>query len=221
MAFFTKSTKKEDLKEGGDSNYISKSGVYDITIIVPFVGGTAKSPVVDLFIDMNGQKQPLYGNMRLTNNDGSENFGAKAFNKLLVIADLEGVEDPVEASLPIGKKGAEKDVVVLEDLADIDCKVRVQMEYGIYKGSITEKTVIKTFYSAEGASAEEIANETEQGVQLAKDAKYFDNVTYKDDLTEEAVTEWIAAKRPKGTAGNAASTTASAKPSFGKKKFAK
>ena len=90
MAFFKKKTNKESIAEGGgNSKYINKSGLYDINIIVPFMGGTVKSPVVELYIENEGQKQPLYGNMRLTNNDGSENFGAIAFNKLLVVADIE------------------------------------------------------------------------------------------------------------------------------------
>ena len=219
MAFFTKSTKKEDIQEGGGgSKYISKSGVYDVNIIVPFMGGTEKSPVVELYVDYNGQKQPLYGNMRLFNNDGTKNFGWDTFNKLVIIADLDAVSDPIAATLPIGKKGADKEVMVLEDLTDIECKVRVQMEYGIYKGSITEKTVIKTFYRADGASAEEIVNETEIGQQLAKDEPYFDNITYKDGLTAEQVQQWIKDKRPKDSVG--ASTTTE-KPSFGKPKFGK
>ena len=109
MAFFNKSVKAEDIKEGGgDSKYISKSGLYDLTIIVPFLGGTTKSPVVELFVEYNEQKQPLYGNMRLTNNDGTENFGAKIFNKLLIIADIEGVSDPIDGTLPIGKNKQKK-----------------------------------------------------------------------------------------------------------------
>ena len=220
MSFFKKSVKAEDLKEGGNSNYINQSGLYDVNIIVPFLGGTSKSPVVELFIEYNDQKQPLYGNMRITNNDGSENFGAKVFNKLLVIADVEEVADPIDATLPIGKDGADKDVAVFEDLSDINVKVHVQMEYSVYNGSIQEKKIIKNFYREDGASAEEIVNETEVGVSLAKSEKYFNNVTYKDGLTAEQVTEWISAGRPKDTAGSSpASAGASKKPSFSKKKF--
>ena len=219
MAFFTKKVDAESLKEGGNGGkYISNSGLYDVNIIVPFMGGTAKSPVVELFIEYNGQPQPIYGNMRITNNDGSENFGAKIFNKLLVIADVDAVADPVEATLPIGKAGADKDVAILEDLQDIECKLHIQMEYAINPktNSIRETTVIKNFYRADGASAEEIVNGTEVGVALEKSQKYFENITYKDGLTEEVVNEWIAAKRPQGTAQAAPATK---KPSFGAKKF--
>lgn len=222
MAFFTKKVDAESIKEGGDgSKYISKSGLYDLTVLVPFMGGTAKSPVVELFVDYNEQKQPIYGNMRITNNDGSENFGAKVFNKLLIIADVDAVEDPIEASLPIGKKGADKDVAILESIQDVDCKVHIQMEYSIYeaKNSIREKTIIRNFYRADGASAEEIINETEIGVNLEKSQKYFENVSYKDGLTKEVIEQWIADKRPEGTA-SASAAPATKKPSFGaKKKF--
>jgi len=217
MSFFKAKKDAESIKEDVGSNYINKSGIYDINIIIPFMGGTAKSPVVELFIEYNKQKQPLYGNMRLTNNDGSENFGAKIFNKLLIIADIEDVAEPIEAELPIGKKGASKDVAVLEDLQDIDCKVRIQMEYSVYKGSIKEKTIIKSFYRADGASAEEVVNGTEVGVQLSKDMPYAENITYKDGLTAEQVAEWIKAKRPENTAGTTEATPTK-RPSFGKKK---
>lgn len=217
MAFFTKTVSEEVLKEGGNgSKFISKSGLYDVNILVPFMGGTDESPVVELFIDYNGQQQPLYGNMRLKNKDGSKNFGADIFNKLLIIADIDEVNNPVEGTLPIGKKGADKDVALLEDIQDIDCKIFVQMEYGIYNGSITEKTLIKNFYRADGASANEIANGLEIGNDLEKSKPYFENVTYKDGLNEEVVSKWIGDKRPKGTAG-AAAATVTKKPSFGRK----
>ena len=49
---------------------------------------------------------------------------------------------------------------------------------------------------------------------------YAENITYKDGTTAESVAAWIAAKRPKGTAGASAASSAPAtkRPSFGKKK---
>jgi hypothetical protein len=183
-----------------------------------------------MFVDHNKQKQVIYGNLRVTNNDDSPNqIGAKIFNQLMIIADLEDVADPIEAELPIGKKEAMKPCAVLEDLADIDVLMRVQMEYGAWNGNITEKKVIKGFYRADDkATAEEIVNETEAGVGFASDQKYVNNVTYKDDVTPEQVEAWIAAKRPKGTADDAAGSAPAAKsggkkaakaPAFGSKRF--
>ena len=221
-SFFKAKKSAEDVKEDvGGGKYIGKSGLYDINLVAPFVvTGSGEVMGVDFFIEYNGQKQPLYGNLKLTNKDGSENFGAKIFNKLMIIAGLDEVADPVEAELPMGKKGAMKDAAVLEDLADLDVKVRVQMEYSVYNGNISEKTVIKSFYRAEdGASAEEIVNEDGFGTQLEKDMPYAENVTYKDSLTAETIAEWIKNKRPKNFIGDDSAQTTTKKPSFGKKKF--
>jgi len=224
-SFFKAKVDAESIKEDvGGGKYISKSGLYDINIVAPFVvTGNGEVMGVDFFVEYNGQKQPLYGNLKLTNKDGSSNFGSKIFNKLLIVAGFEEIADPVDGELPMGKKGAMKDAAILEDLADLDVKVRVQMEYSVYNGNISEKTVIKGFYRAEdGASAEEIVNEADFGTQLEKDTPYAENVTYKDGLDAEQIASWIAAKRPKGTAGGgAAASTTTKKPSFGKKSFGK
>ncbi len=95
------------------------------------------------------------------------------------------------------------------------------MEYSVWNSNIQEKKVIKGFFRVEdNASAEEIVNETEAGVQYEKESKYFENVTYKDGLDADAIAAWVAQGRPKGTAGagGASGGTAAKKPSFGKKK---
>ena len=225
MSFFKTSKKKEDVQTSGNSGYITQSGCYPVNVIVPFVSvSKGGSTSVDLFIQHLDQKQVMYGNLRVTNNDGSPNkIGAKVFNQLMIIADLEEVDEPVDAELPIGKDGKDVDVSILEDLADMDVMMRVQMEYSVYNGNIQEKKIIKAFYRAEdNASAEEIVNEESFGTQFDKDSKYFDNVTYKDGLDAELIATWISDGRPKGTGGNSSSAAASSapakKPAFGKKK---
>jgi len=223
MAFAKVSKKQEDVKQSGGS-YINSSGIYPVNIIAPFVSvSNGGSTSVDLFLEHAGQKQPLYGSLRVTNNDDTTNkIGAKVFNQLLVITGVDEVPYPIETELPMGKNGANKAAAVLEDLSDIDVLVRIQMEYGAYNGSITEKKVIKGFYRADDkATAEEIVNETDVGKGYENDQKYVDNVTYRDGVTEEQVTAWIAAQRPKGTAGDQGASADSAKtPVFGKKRFA-
>jgi hypothetical protein len=221
MSFFKASKSKEDVKQSSGSGYLNASGCYPVNIIAPFASVSKNgSTAVDLFLDHEGQKQVLYGNMRVTNNDGSPNtIGAKVFNQLMIIADVEEVGEPVDAELPIGKNNADTDVGVLEELTDIDVILRIQMEYSVWNNSIQEKKVIKGFYRAgDMASAEEIVNETEAGVQYEKDSKYFENVTYKDDLDADAIAAWVAACRPKGTAGSGSAPSAAKKPAFGKKK---
>ena len=228
MSFFNASKKSEDVNQGG-SSYITKSGIWPVTILAPVVNvSKGGSQSVDLYVEHQGQKQIVYGNLRLTNNDGSSNkIGAKIFNQLVIIAGLEDIADPIDAELPIGKGGKMEDCSVLEDLADIDVLMRTQMEYSAYNGSIQEKKVIKAFFRADdNATAEEIVNETAPGKGFEREQKYVDNVTYKDDLTEEQVNEWIAAKRPSGTAdsggsGGGSKGGSSEAPSFTKRRFGK
>ena len=218
--FFNVKTDADAIKEesGNGGKYIGKSGIYDVTILAPFVDTNSSGAMtVNFFVNANDQDQVIYGNLKLHNNDMSENFAAKIFNKLCIITEIEP-EDPVDGELPIGKKGAMKDVAILEDMTDLDVKMRIQMEYSIYNGNISEKTIIKGFYRNDGASAEEVVNETEIGVQLQKDLPYAENITYKDGLDEAKIAEWIAARRPANSAGTASGTPTKARPSFGSKK---
>jgi hypothetical protein len=222
MSFFNASKKQEDVKQGG-SNHITASGFYPITILAPLVSESkGGSRSVDLFLDHLTQKQVLFGNLRVTNNDGSPNkIGAKIFNQLLIIAELDDVADPVDAELPVGKKGAMKPCSVLEDLADLDVVVRIQMEYSIYNDNIQEKKIIKSFFrAADNATAEEIVNEDTPGAGYEREGKYENNVTYKDGLDEAAITAWISAKRPDGT-GSGGGEAPKKAPSFGTKRFEK
>jgi hypothetical protein len=220
MSFYKAKTSKEDVKQGGGTGHLVASGCYPVNIIAPFVSVSQNgSTSVDLFLEHTGKQQVLYGNMRITNNDGSENsIGAKAFNQLVIVSGVEEVSEPVDAEIPIGKKGAMADASVLEDLSDIDVILRIQMEYSVYNNNIQEKKVIRGFFRAEdNASAEEIVNGENFGDQFKKESAYFDNVTYKDNLDEDAISAWVAASRPKGTAGGS-KAAAAPKPSFGKKK---
>lgn len=224
-SFFKSSKKAEDVKQAGGSNYITGSGLYPVTLLAPIVSVSQNgSTSVDMFLDHKGQKQVIYGNLRITNNDGSENkIGSKIFNQLLIIAGVDEVSEPVEVELPIGKKEAMKEVAALEDLADIPVLMRVQMEYSVYNNKIQEKKVIKGFFrESDGASAEEIVNESEPGKALEKEMKYVDNVTYKDDLTPEIVQTWISGGRKDGVPGGSSAGSSSEpakKPAFGNRRF--
>ncbi len=224
MGFFKIDTTAASKSEGG--NYINQSDIYDVTIKAVIVDTNDKGArSLNFFINNNGQDQVIYGGLRLDNNDGKPNFQAAVFNKLCVIAGLENIEDPVEATLPIGPKGADKDVAVLPDFEDLDVKIRVQMEYnvptmGAKAGQIREAKMIKGFYRADGASSQEIINETEVGVNLEKDTAYAQNVTYKDGTTAESVAAWIASGRGNsGAPAASAGSGAAPKASFGKRSF--
>lgn len=224
MSFFKSSKKAEDVKQGG-SNHITASGVYPVTILAPIVSVSKNgSTSIDMYVDHKGQKQVIYGNLRITNNDDSENkIGSKIFNQLLIIAGKDEVSEPIEVELPIGKKEALKEAAILEDLTDIPVLMRIQMEYSVYNGKVQEKKVIKAFFrESDKASAEEIVNETNIGESFEREMKYVDNVTYKDDLTPESIQAWIAGGRQDGLpAGSSAGSSSepAKKPAFGKRRF--
>jgi len=222
MSFATASKKQEDVKQGG-SNHITGSGVYPVVILAPVVSvSKGGSQSVDLYVDHKGQKQIVYGNLRITNNDGSPNkICAKIFNQLLIIADVDSVADPVSAELPIAKGGKMSKVDILEDMCDMECLMRIQMEYSMFNGSIQEKKIIKAFFrTSDNATAEEIVNETTPGAGYTRELKYVDNITFKDDLDEATITQWISDKRPKGTGsgGGSAGSAPEQSPSFGKRR---
>lgn len=230
MSFFKASKKEADVKQGGSGGkYIGRSGIFPVTILAPFVsvsGGGSTS--VDFFLDHAEQEQTIYGNLRITNNDGSTNeIGAKVFNQLTIIAEVDEVSEPIDGELPIGKAGAMKDAAILEDLSDVDVLMRVQMEYQKYAGSFQEKKVIKGFYRAsDNATAEEIVNDKDFGKGFEGDQEYVNNITYReskkganDAPTPEEIKQWIKDKRPKNTANGASGASASGKtPGFAKKK---
>lgn len=224
MSFFKSSKDKEDLKQGGTS-YITSSGFFPVTILAAFVNKSRSgSETVEFYLEHEGQKQVLYGNVRVSNNDGSVNkIGAKVFNQLVIIADLEDVSDPVEEELPVGKKEAMKTVAVLEDISNIEVIMRVQMEYSVYEGQIQERRIIKSFYRAgDQASAEEIVNEKGYGETYEKELKYADNVAYKNELTEEDIQNWIKSGRNASAPSGAGSPKAkTSKGGFGKRTFGK
>lgn len=205
--------------QGTGSKYISKSGIYDVVLKVVSVDVGAKGSTSLNFNveDADGNPTTFYG-LRLTNNDGSENFQAALAHKLAVIANLEEINDPEEQTHNMGKDNKPTNLMVLDDFTDFECKIRVQEEYSISKGGkndgkIRKSMAIKNFYRAgDGASAQEIASEAagtpvEVGTQLGKDEAYASNVTYKDGLTEESVKEWKDSFKSGGNAGGA--TTAS------------
>lgn len=220
MGFFKVSTAAEDVKDSS-GNYINTSGVYPVTIKGAAVDTNDKGArSITLLIDYNGQVQPIFGAIKLDNNDGSPNFEAAVFNKLCIVCGIEEVDEPTEATLPLGKGKADKDVMVLSEFEDVEVTLRIQMEYSLYNGEIKDKKRIRNvFRSVDNATADEIVNEAPVGVQYEKELEYADKVTYKDDLTEEDISAWIASRSNKTEKKTTASKIASKAPAFGKPKF--
>jgi len=210
MAFLKKVVTEEELnqatKEGGNSKHITKSGIYPVTLLAPVVStGKNGSIAIDLFVDHAGQEQVIYGGMRIYNNDGSENkIGMGLFLKMCKVCNIDpnDVEDSVDAELPIGKKGAAKDVKALEGFDGSNIQVRIQVEYSKYNDNISENKIIRGFYDEKGASAQELTKGEGHGSQLEKDQAYASDISYRDNLTEEDIKDWI--KNNRGQGGGAA-----------------
>lgn len=202
MAFFKVTTNEESVRDytGNGSKWLNKSGVYEIIVKAVIADTTAKgSEYLNLWIEYEGQTQPLFQAMRLTNNDGSRNLGADLFNKFCIIAGAtEGTEisEPVSRMIPMGKGGEEVECMVLEQFDDTPIVIRLQMEYSMYEGKIQQSKVIRNFFRFEDhATASEIVNSADAGKQFEAEQAYADKVSYKDGLTEEDVAEWFKNQR--------------------------
>ena len=202
MAFWKVNGSEEAVKDRAEGNWISKSGIYNVTLKhVLFQQSQNGSKSLNFVIDLDGQEQVMYNAIRLTNNDGTDNFEANLFNKLCVVcgaADGDDVHDPVPVTLKIGNKEAEQ-YQELQDFQNENVLMRVQMEYRRYNESIQEKRAIKNFFRiTDKATAQEIINGVEPGKQYIEEEKIGDKITYKDGLTPEEVQTWIKNGRNKG-----------------------
>jgi len=219
---FKVTSNPEAIKESNGGSYISKSGIYDVTIKFASVDVSAKgAESVNFNLDYNGNDQTIYGPY-VTNTDGNTNeIGAKLINKLAIVAGMTDGDDfeiePEEHA--VGKDKKLQEFSVIQQFSDIPIKIRLQEEYyipaqGKNAGQITKKMVIKSFFNEAGASAEEIINETEAGKRLAlEQEKYASNITYKNDLTPADIEAWYEAKKSDKSVSSKPTPKTAAKPS--------
>ena len=193
--FFTTKRDAQSLQEQ-TGDFINKSGIYDVIIKFASVNKGDKGSIsIDFNCEYKGSETTFYG-LRLTNNDGSDNFQKALFNKLLVILGIDSLNEPTPEDHAVGKDGQVKSFAVLTELSDQPIKIRVQYSYSLYQGNIIERREIKNFYRAsDGAVASEVESGKNIGVQLEKDRAYENNVTYNDGLTADIVAQWKAAKK--------------------------
>jgi hypothetical protein len=214
---FKVTTSNEAINESTQSSYMSKSGIYPVSIQFASLDVTASgAESVNFNFLYNGEAQTVYGPF-VTNRDGEVNsIGAKIINKLAVIAGMtEGDDFEIEEEThAVGKDKKEQEFAVITNFTGVECQVRLQEEYSINPKTkeIQKRMVIKNFFAANGASAAEIVNETTPGADLEREQKYASNVTYKDDLDPDSVAAWRESKKsgtattpkPKATAKPAA-----------------
>lgn len=209
MSFIKINRDEAVVKESkGGGSYLSKSGIYPVTIKFASVSiNEHNARSIDFNVDYNGSSSTLYG-LKLDNNDGSENYMYPIFNNLAIIAGLDDINEPEEQEHAVGKDNEVKSFMVLDDFTGLEVLVRVQQEYSKYNNEIKSRLTIKGFYRAEDkANAFEIIKGEGFGTQHGKDLAYAEKITYKDGLTAEEVAAWEAKKSGKPGAVKPAAVT--------------
>lgn len=209
MSFIKINRDEAVVKESkGGGSYLSKSGIYPVTIKFASVSiNDHNARSIDFNVDYNGNSSTLYG-LKLDNNDGSENYMYPIFNNLAIIAGLDDISEPEEQEHAVGKDNETKSFMVLDDFTGLEVLVRVQQEYSKYNNEIKSRLTIKGFYRADDkANAFEIIKGEGFGTQHGKDLAYAEKITYKDGLTAEEVATWEAQKSGKAGAVKPASVT--------------
>ena len=209
MSFIKINRDEAVVKESkGGGSYLSKSGIYPVTIKFASVSiNEHNARSIDFNVDYNGSSSTLYG-LKLDNNDGSENYMYPIFNNLAIIAGLDDINEPEEQEHAVGKDNEVKSFMVLDDFTGLEVLVRVQQEYSKYNNEIKSRLTIKGFYRADDkANAFEIIKGEGFGTQHGKDLAYAEKITYKDGLTAEEVAAWEAQKSGKSGAVKPAAVT--------------
>lgn len=186
---------EKEVGEGGSS--INTSGLYEIVIenaIVKYNAQNART--IWLQYRLNGQSKS--GGMlfvRLDNNDGSRNFQASIFEKLLVCNGIQKVGNLVKKEITT-KKGTTKEDCVGE-LSGKSAIILVEASYRKYEGKIQESLNIRdVFRMSDKASFREILEGKPVGERIQEliDNKLVEVVVYKDGITAEMVAEWKKAQ---------------------------
>ena len=225
MALILKVTKdKAALADSGGGNFLSRSGVYDVTTKFVSLEQSEKGAIsFNLNVDYNGNSQTIYGNT-IQNTDGKVNeIGMKLLNKLFVIAGLEdgaAIETDTETH-NVGKDNKPQEFTVIPSLSDLAVKIQVKEVFSKYNGEIKRSLEIYNFFDENGASASELAaqeagQEVTLGDQLAKtlakpattQPTYKANSGTREDApTEAEVKAWQEAKAAGKPAPKPATTT--------------
>lgn len=205
MSFFKANKSTEVVKESGDSNFIYKSGVYDVTIKHAWLekNDKNKSKSINLRIEHKGTEQTLFNAFRLNNGDGTDNEkGQDRFNKLLIILGIDELSEPTEMPIPVGKKKekVEKEAIVELESQDVTFKlinVYTKNDGKIYKAL----SISDIFRTSDKASAPEIVNaETSKENKDKIGNKYKKTISstiedYLIDVTKEEAEEYDKKER--------------------------
>jgi len=192
MAFLI--VKEDSVEQEGGSGYITKSGIYDLTLKHCEIATTQNGAVqANYFFD----KIISYGN-NLIGIQGQPTFGFKILEGLASVLGEEELSDPEPTTVKF-KKGS-KELSCIPELNDVTVKAWIQIGYRMYKGKIQEDVSVRRFYRTDGASgaealAERQGKHTTIGERLSKDEAVASEIKYEDGVTEEAVAAWKKAQQ--------------------------
>ena len=195
---------EESLEQEAGSGYVTKSGIYDLTLKHCEIVNTANGAVqANYFFD----KAISYGN-NLIGINGQPTFGYKILEGLASVLGEEELSDPEPTTVEF-KKGS-KELSCIPELNDVTVKAWIQISYRMYNGEIRENVAVKRFYRvSDGASGMEAVLERNGkpvtiGERLSKDEAVASEIKYEDGVTAEAVSAWKKAQQGGNTTAQAA-----------------
>jgi len=193
MALLTVNT--ESVKKEGGSDYIKKSGIFDLTLKHAEITKTTNGATqVNYLFD----KAMSYGNT-IFGVDGKPIFGYNVLEALAVTLGEEELSEGEPTTVTF-KKGS-KELNCIPELNDVAVKAWIQISYRMWNGEIRENVAVKRFYRVtDGAAGSEIIDDAGFGDRLAKDSVVAEEIKYEDGVTPEAVAAWKAAEQSGGSA---------------------
>ena len=188
---------KADKKSVQTSEYINKSGLYDLTVNFIQLKKSERSDAMQLVfhVTYQGTKQHLYGPY-ITNKAGELNEVSQKFlNRFFIVCGFsDNTEfETVEKTIFVGKNRKKEETEIIDGIVDQNVIMQIKFGYSRYNGNIQERTDIPEVFRAEDcASAKEIIYKENLGEYygVVKE-KYADAVSY-DDVTPQQVAEWKA-----------------------------
>jgi hypothetical protein len=209
MAFMI--VKNEEVKKEGGSSYITKSGIYKLTLKHTEIVNTTNGAVqANYFFD----KAMSYGN-NIIGVNGKPTFGYNILEALAVVVGTDELSDPEPTTVTF-KKGA-KELNCIPELNDVEVKAWIKVSYRMYKGAIQEDVSVRRFYrEADNAAGSELSalalgEDVTIGERYLKDVEVASEIGYEDGVTPEAVATWKKAQQ----SGSGTTPAATAKPSTG------
>ena len=180
--------KNEEIFSGG-SQFITKSGLYDIEIVSAFVRAKDKQQSLWIKYAVNGTPSNSFLFVRLTNNNGEENFEKLVFDK---IAAMKGVTELSTTKKKVKFKETETTEDCFVQLEGLKIKVWIREEFTKYNGQIYQKFAIKEVFDSKTnlTAQEKLDGIKEPNRFLALEATGIFDKQYSKGVTDEEIKEF-------------------------------